>query len=188
MLFIGFYQVVLLQNLCGKNKSLISNREFSDWRFDLKLYCNLDTYRTVVLNIELCTWWSIAHKYFYLKRSCITMMKLLCNTNCLRLYSEHDILPSERICKLCRSNVVESNYHFIMECSAYTSLRSELFNNIHTILSNESFINYRSLSDKMIFYILLGLDYPFERGELEAIRCCSAYYLHKMYCIRYHAL
>ena len=116
------------------------------------------------------------------------MVQLLCNTNCLRLYNDHDTPSPERFCKLCNNNLVESTFHFVMECSAFTYNRRKMYNRLQAIICNETMNIFFSRSPMMQFYILLGLDYPFHNVDIEMLRCCSAYHIHEMYYMRVRCL
>ena len=55
--------------------------------------------------------------------------KLLCSSHKLRIetgrWKQDETLREERICKICQTNKVEDEDHFIMECPAYDQIRRE---------------------------------------------------------------
>ena len=165
-------------------KRKIKDWEFKDWRFNLKLYSNLKQFSVIIIDIELCGWWTIARKYRNLKGACCTMLKLISNCNCLRLHYEHNIPHSERVCLQCNDNVTESTLHFVLYCSAFNNCRRLLFNHIGNVLECNAFHSFMSLSDQLKCNVMLCMDYPLQAGDLELIRCYSAYYLHRMYKVR----
>ena len=57
--------------------TLIVQKEFVNWRFDLKLYNHLSVFKSVILKIEMCVWWEFVKFHRPLKRACCTMIRLL---------------------------------------------------------------------------------------------------------------
>ena len=162
-------------------KKVIGDKEFAAWRFDLKLYSKLGLFRTIVLKIEPCIWWDITKMFRPMKKVCCTMLRLLCGCSCLRLHKEHTIIKSERVCLQCNDNSIEDVKHFVIYCNVYNVIRHELFQCIDMSVTFESREVFQSLSEVMMFNIIMGMDYPISDQDLLAIRYISAYYIHNMY-------
>ena len=62
-----------------------------------------------------------------------------------------NIKPEDRICKLCDSNDVEDEFHFVMKCSFYNDLRVRLLDNFRSIY------DFDSLSDRDIFILIMSV-------------------------------
>ena len=58
-----------------------------------------------------------------------------------------------RICKICNQNVLESEFHFHLVCSKYSSLRSKYLGNV-TCPSMQTFIAIMSSTNKKKLYNL----------------------------------
>ena len=52
---------------------------------------------------------------------------------------------SERICKLCKDNKIENEFHFIFECQLYNNLRGDSLNHVYTFVTD---FNNLDLNDK----------------------------------------
>ena len=160
---------------------VIYDKEFSTWRLDLKLYTNLTLFRTIILQIEPCVWWDIAKNFRFLKKACCTMLRLLCGCNGLRLYKDVDVNRAERYCLQCNLNCVEDVKHFVMKCHSSADIRQAMFENIFSEISADSRITMHSLSDDMVFYVLMGLDFPISGQDRNLIRVNSAFHINTMY-------
>ena len=138
----------------------------------------------MIIRNEVCIWWELAKRYRNLKNASCTVVRLLCNVNCLRYNEDHNVPHNKRICQQCTQNSVETTYLFVMDCHYYNDIRQELFLHIQNVLDNESNEMFNCLSNEMKFYVLLGLYFNFKTYYLEMLRCYSCYYLHKMYRLR----
>ena len=58
--------------------------------------------------------------------------------------------PCERKCKICKSNLVEDEIHFVCVCPLYQDLRTQLYDVIKT--SNDDFIHL-TITDKFIYIL-----------------------------------
>ena len=58
-------------------------------------------------------------------------------------YAKPAIQLNERICKLCNSQSIENEIHFLIECDLYDDLRRELFDNM--VLVDNCFMEYNPL-------------------------------------------
>ena len=117
----------------------------------------------------------------YLKKYCITMVKLLCGVSNLACDILGDINPYQRRCTQCEEGVEETVYHFIMSCPLNTVKRSILFRDICSALSDQNVRVFNDFSDTIKFYIVMGLDFPFSHEELLEIRKISCINVNKMY-------
>ena len=61
------------------------------------------------------------------------------------------ILPKQMLCTYCPNDKIEDEYHFLIECCNYNTLRSELEINILNICEN-----YQNLTPKNKFVYLLS--------------------------------
>ena len=159
---------------------------FVSWRRDLRLYRNLNEFRTVVLKVQPCAWWYVCKVNRHLKYACCVMLRLLSGCCGLRVYCDTNLPRSDRTCKLCKMNEIEDTEHFIMNCKVFEKEREMLFICLEFNLSQESLNSIRSLSKNILFLILLGMDYPLSAGELFKLRSTAAYYISKMYYRRKH--
>ena len=78
-------------------------------------------------------------KYLLLKLNFKVLQTVACfRCSCLPLNVEEgrhtDIACLERFCKVCKSNKVEDEFHFLLECPAYDNIRS-------TYIARETFIH-----------------------------------------------
>ena len=80
---------------------------------------------------------------------------------------------------------IEDVPHFILQCDRYNELRSSMMSKIRKDLSHENALIWLSLGSEMKMFIILGLDFPFENGEIWQIRETACIFVHKMYCKRY---
>ena len=68
-----------------------------------------------------------------------------------------------------------------MECNRWDQPRRYMFNTIDQALTPDTLNLWKSLSDKIRFLILLGMDYPLPIEELVVIRYTSCVHILKMY-------
>ena len=76
----------------------------------------------------------------------------------------------ERVCKLCNNDKVETEFHFVMECSKLQNLRNELF---FIITERDHTFMHLNITDKFL-YIL----------NSEINTCTIAKFIYKMYKLR----
>jgi len=122
---------------------------------DLEVKRKLWYYKEVINpNLEV-------QKYFFVLTSSenkINIAKI--RTNSHELYSETRCwtVPKtpwvERICHLCETMSVEDEKHFLLECPAYTHIRSQFYNlcyntNLHSLLARQHFGDFRTLLSKL---------------------------------------
>ena len=86
-----------------------------------------------------------------------------------------NIPRDKRLCKLCESNEIEDELHFMLKCSYYDKIRVTLFNNIseactvdfNKLSDNEKFVFLMSVSDyDCILSILRYVNGAFEKRNL----------------------
>ena len=82
---------------------------------------------------------SIKQRSFYVKFRCGTFP---INIE-LGRYRNPKIPLENRLCRVCNSNAVEDEKHFLLECSGYNMLRQELFTNLN--------INHLTDDEKIIY-------------------------------------
>ena len=104
-------------------KSRIRDQFIQEWSLNinsmskLDCYCKYKTefcfekYLDVILNDKL--------------RQHLTCLRLCSHSLDIELGRYNNIERSNRLCKLCNQNAVESEYHFVMCCSRYSSIRSK---------------------------------------------------------------
>ena len=112
------------------------------------------------------------------------MMRLLAGSNQLRENYDTNIPYNERVCTLCNGGEVEDLFHMVMNCIVYRDIREMLFQNLHNELTEESFRTLVSLPTRIIFYIIMGMDFPLCRGDIWRVRCISCRFVSKMYELR----
>ena len=117
----------------------------------------------------------------YLKKPCVTVVKLLCGSNVLLINTKCDLPRNERICELCDLNKVEDNIHFMFHCPKWSGMRKCIEDTIKLAMSEETYCYWSALSEEMKMFIALGLDYPFPLADLQAIRYIYCVNIHKMY-------
>ena len=116
---------------------VVCDRDHANWRFALTLYPKFSLFRTIVLKCEPICWWNLAMYQPYLKRTCITMVNLLCGNTILALYRNVDSVREDRLCTVCDLGVVEDTFHFVFRCPQFSSLRESLLVKIRLGLSDE---------------------------------------------------
>lgn len=87
-------------------------------------------------------------------RKCFTCLRL-CSHNLEIEFGRYNAIEREnRLCKLCNQKSVESEYHFLLCCTRYTSLRTKYLGNIswpcvqkfNTIMSSKNKIELLKIS------------------------------------------
>ena len=63
----------------------------------------------------------------------------------------------------------------------FVDIRQAMFENIFSEISADSRITMHSLSDDMVFYVLMGLDFPISGQDRNLIRVNSAFHINTMY-------
>jgi hypothetical protein len=58
-------------------------------------------------------------------RQQLTCLRLCSHSLDIELGIYNNIERSNRLCKLCNQNAVESEYHFVLRCSPYSGIRSK---------------------------------------------------------------
>jgi len=159
----------------------INERCFASWRFELTLYPRLQVYRAIVTKSQAVCWWSLTKCLPYLKAPCITIMKLVCGSNTLAVNTKCNVPRHERICTLCTRNEVEDVAHFVLHCDMFNDTRTMLLAVILNCLTGPGQRAWAELSENMVLYILLGLDYPMSVEDIFCIRYISCIYLNQMY-------
>ena len=183
-IILSWLEIGVIPSKCEWKKTVkkcITDVNHSRWRFEICLYPKLKFLRIVHSNTQTSCWWLLARSLPFLKRPCCTIIRLLCGSNVLAVNSKCDKPRSARICENCALNRVEDLMHFIMYCNINNHIREELMLSIQNQLSFEGWELWRQLSDEMKMYILLGMQFPFSREDLFAIRYGSCIALHKMY-------
>ena len=173
---------IISKNAWKKNiLQVVYDRDHANWRFSLTLYPKLSLFRTIVLKCEPICWWNLAKCQPYLKRTCITMVNLLCGNSILAQYRNVTLAREDRLCTMCDLGVVEDTFHFVCQCPQFSLLRESLWNNVRVGLSDEGNRQWDELDDLLKMYILLGMEYPLLTDDLLHIRIQSCIAVHKMY-------
>ena len=162
---------------------VVNDRQLVLSRRSLKMYANLKLYRIVSTKYSFVCWIDICKTDRYLYYACFTMIKLLCNCSCLRASTKHE--RSQKVCRLCPSGSVEDVRHFVINCTYFENTRLEMITKIENCLCEESKNLFITLSNDLIFYILLGMDYNFTPKELYNIRKIAVNTINRMYKVRY---
>ena len=76
----------------------------------------------------------------------------------------------ERVCKLCNNDKVETEFHFVMECSKLQNLRNELF---FIITERDHTFMHLNITDKFLYML-----------NSEINTCIIAKFIYKMYKLR----
>ena len=96
------------------------------------------------------------------------MLKLLSGCNCLRVFSRED-----HKCILCNVGEDETVEHFVMYCGVFSTYRdfmmAELYNSVDVITKTLLL----GLPRKILFYMLLGMDYPISTEMLLVVHRTS---------------
>ena len=159
----------------------IGGNQFATWHFETTLYPRLQTFRVIVNCVQPVCWWNLCKCLPFLKKPCITLVRLLCGSNCLEVSKKVNLPRHERICMHCDSNEVEDTLHFVLRCSKFHAIRLLLLHSIVHNLSIEGHRIWSELSELMVFYILLGLEYPLPHQDIYIIRYLSCVHIHRMY-------
>ncbi len=169
-------------------KTLISNivdgRDHARWRFTLHLYPKLHVFRTVIQKCQPTCWWYLSKSLPYLKRPCVTVVRILSGSNVLAVVKETAIPHNERLCRQCDQGVIENEEHFLLECDAFQGPRNAMLKCITRGLSVEGSHAWNRLSCIMKMYILLGMEYPLSVKDLWLVRIISCIWVDKMYRLR----
>jgi len=132
------YDIHIDENNLDSLASLYKKKAYAafveNWESNLKSECFpiLYTYKLLKTDFKM-------EPYLYLKndRARKALSKIRTSSHSLEIERGRHSKPKTdrnlRICKLCNSNQVEDEYHFIMQCSLYNDLREELFSKLCTI-------------------------------------------------------
>ena len=157
------------------------DHEFSRWRIQLRLYRKLSDFRVIYTQIEASVWWLIARYNICLKKSCITMMRLIAGCSQLRIDCDTHLPRNERVCMMCDLGEIEDLFHMVIGCTYYNGLRKEMFERLENCLSPETYNSFERLPLKVMFYILLGMSFCFPFSDLWTLRVISCQGVRKMY-------
>ena len=159
----------------------MSDSVHKKWRFQLTLYPKLNIFRIVNTECKISCWCIMAKMYPFLKKTCCTMLKLLCGSNRLAVNTDTLLPRNQRLCIYCTLHVVEDLYHFVVECPKFADLRDKLHVLINENISIENVTTMHNLSEYMKFLIFVGLDFPLKGCDIWVIRYYSCIYLNNMY-------
>lgn len=82
---------------------------------------------------------------------------------------------------MCNLGMVEDLFHLVMECGHYTDIRQCMFDEIRMGVTYDSWQHFETLSDKLVYYILLGMCYPLLQFDMWSLRTISCQSIRKMY-------
>ena len=160
----------------------IQDYMFAMWRFELCLFSKLSLFRVIVTRLEPIYWWVMVRNNPYLKKPCVTLVRLLCGTSVLAQHANVNVPRNERVCQLCNSNSIEDIFHFVMECPFFDINRLILFRIIEQNISDVSKHVWRQLGMYMKLYVIMGMDYPLiPEEDIGIIRFHSCLTIHQMY-------
>ena len=126
-------------------------------------------------------WWQLVKLKPMLRKPCVTMVRLLCSTSSLRVHCDTDTPRELRICLLCDSGQMEDTYHFVMSCNVHSNARLRLLESICQNVSCQTINVLTQLSDQMLFYIFMGLEFPLCLEDKISIRSLCCISVHRMY-------
>ena len=163
---------------------IIDDSNHIKWRFDLRLSKKLSILRVIANTITPSVWWKLVQTMPKLKGPCITTVRLLCGTSSLRVHCDTHIPRETRLCTLCNAEEVEDTYHFLMTCDVFSGYRQEMLTSISQGVTTNTMNELCQLSDLMLFYIFMGLEYPICTDDLFTIRSICCITIHRMYSLR----
>ena len=79
----------------------IDDRDHACWRFELTLYPRLRVYRSLFHERGLICWWKLSKVLPYLKKPCISMVKLVCGNSVLAEFKNVELDRSLQLCPMC---------------------------------------------------------------------------------------
>ena len=93
--------------------------------------------------LMLIVWQSFAYSFAYGKAYAYSMAKLRCSNHNLRIETgRRDNTPPElRYCRLCNTQEVENEQHFLVECRKYGVQRKQLFETAENEVKSFSTMN-----------------------------------------------
>ena len=141
-------------------RDTIDGLNHATWRFDLTTYKTLKLYRIVKNEADPLCWWYIAKNFPYLKSQCITVTRLVSGAS-----SIHTRKMIDNSCRLCISREIEDVNHFL-RCSYFDNIRKEMHDDIKNDMSCNNINLLNSIHDDLKLAVLLGMDFPFEKGEI----------------------
>ena len=150
----------------------------------MRFYSKLSVFRSVILEIAPCVWWNVSKCDIRLKRACVTMVKLLSGSTCLRYNKDVNLPRNERLCGCCTEGVIENLFHFVMICEHFSEKRLYLHATLEQNLTVESKQELQALPEETFFLILMGMEYPLNQTDLWLLRYVSCQSIHSMYCER----
>ena len=128
------------QNNAFQTRSTVSTK--AAWSSLHENYCN--QWKTETLNKpKLCTYIKFKHCFkieeyvmlFMSRRQCSYLAQLRCGILPLHIETGrwYGIKEEDRTCKVCKSNQIEHEIHFIFHCNMYTDKRTDFFQRICNI-------------------------------------------------------
>lgn len=162
--------------------NVVSDRDHSRWRFALSISSKLDLFRVVMWKCEPVCWWTLAKCLPYLKKPCVTMVRLMCGSCCLARYKCSEVPRDQRLCQWCDRNEVEDLLHFTLDCPRFSHTRRWLISSIIMGLSDPGRCVWDRLESRIKLYMLFGMDFPpLGCSDLAHIHIQSCVWIHKMY-------
>ena len=92
-----------------------------------------------------------------------------------------DLPYNRRVCTVCTDNIVEDLYHMVMSCTLYEDIRTAMMAEIYRGVSDENKCLLDTMSSKLLFHVLLGMNYPLTDYEIWQVRYYSCQGVYKMY-------
>jgi hypothetical protein len=124
------------------------NRQHSKSKLNAKQGSKMRTYCKFKVSFEKENYFEIKNTEY---RKCLTKFRISNHKLDIETGRYYGIPAENRLCKLCNSNAIEDEEHFLMDCTQYNTLRTVLFKKIHQV--NESF-NTMSKGNQFIWIMM----------------------------------
>ena len=116
-------------------KSRLRDQFVQEWRHNITSLSKLDLYCKYKENFEFETYLDVVKNDRL--RKILSQFRLSSHSLEIEVGRYSNIERANRICKLCNQNTIESEYHFMLCCSQYTTIRNKYIGhiswpNIHT--------------------------------------------------------
>ena len=128
------------------------------------------------------TWWKVAKAYPESLQVCRLMVKFLAGEEPLAWNTGRYIKPrsmQNRICKICNAGAFETVSHFLFECPALASQRSQFINTLCELCAvGENIVTQGDFKSIISASLFVGANYKY-RLKCIGSRILDMYYYHQ---------
>lgn len=150
------------KRLCNQ---VVRDRQCRRWHMTRGMYQRLDFFNQVITTVDPVVWWTVCKNTPESMRHCVNVVRLITGENCLNMYrGKYMYGPRTSVCGLCDMFVDETVEHLLTTCSALTSVRDSMWEEVKTLAPHGMLISLdeMSLHDRTLF-LCSGFRCPYVR-------------------------